>query len=241
MEVLTPLFNPLLTHLRNLLLHILSTGPIPSHIAFVMDGNRRYARSHHQHVQQGHKAGFEALRGVLEVCLRLGVKCVSAYAFSIENFNRDEEEVRALMELAEEKLLEICRHGEVLDEYGVRLNVVGKIGLLPESVQRAVEKAESMTRHNNRAVLNLCMPYTSRDEIATAVESCVQDALQSSSLPTPSPSPKSLSLDSAFDSSLDGDTDNAITEQDITSHLMLTRAGSPPLDILVSSDGPTTT
>jgi ditrans,polycis-polyprenyl diphosphate synthase len=99
--------------------------------------------------------------------LRLNIRCVSAYAFSIENFKRSEEEVATLMKLAEEKLLELCQHGynllttcsrfchsytcrDLLDEHGVRLNIVGKIELLPQSVQIAVRKAENMSRHNNR-------------------------------------------------------------------------------------------
>jgi len=106
---------------------------------------------------------------MLEVCLRLNVKCVSAYAFSIENFKRPKDEVSALMKLAEEKLVELSENGyvtltssgtthlnlsssDLLDEYGVRLNVIGKTELLPESVQKAVRKAEDMTRHNDRYV-----------------------------------------------------------------------------------------
>jgi len=214
--LLLSLISPILTHVRNFLLFVLAAGPIPAHVAFVMDGNRRYARSQRQAVQQGHSAGFVALRGILEVCLRLGVKCVSAYAFSIENFKREKEEVDALMKLAEEKLEELCRHGDLLEEYGVRLNVIGKVELLPESVQHAVRKAECMTKHNDRAILNLCMPYTARDEIATAVQSAVHEALQSS---TPDRLP------------------STITERDIASHLMTTRAGSPPLDVLVRTSG----
>ena len=104
---------------------------------------------------------------MLEICLKLNIRCVSAYAFSIENFKRSEDEVTALMKLAEEKLLEICQHGynllttysrfclsytcrDLLDEHGVRLIVVGKTELLPQSVQRAIRKAENMTRQNNR-------------------------------------------------------------------------------------------
>lgn len=99
--------------------------------------------------------------------MRLEVHCVSVYAFSIENFKRSEEEVNLLMNLAEEKLLELCKHGyafilflsifysmmtcsDLLDQYGVRLNVLGKKSLLPVSVQNAVEKAENLTRHNKR-------------------------------------------------------------------------------------------
>ncbi|PFH46072.1 hypothetical protein AMATHDRAFT_70663 [Amanita thiersii Skay4041] len=210
-----------------------------------MDGNRRYARSRHQLVQEGHSAGFLALRRILELCLKLNVKCVSTYAFSIENFKRPPEEVDALMNLAEEKLLEICRHGDLLDSYGVQLNVVGKTELLPENVQLAVKKAEGMTRHNNRALLNICMPYTAQDEIATAVRDCVHDALSSRHSSQPSQPP--LNIDSNSDSGLDLDSETEIaaelrnlpiiTEEDITSHLMLTRAGSPPLDVLVRTSG----
>ena len=87
---------------------------------------------------------------MLEVCLKLNIRCVSAYAFSIENFKRPEEEVAALMKLVEEKLLELCQHGDLLNEHGVRLNVLGNVKLLPQSVQRAARKAEDMTRHNNQ-------------------------------------------------------------------------------------------
>ena len=114
---------------QNFIIKVLTAGPIPKHVAFVMDGNRRYARRNHKAVQQGHSDGFIALRRVslprikfshsnwssfvqiLEICLKLNIQCVSAYAFSIENFKRPEEEVAALMKLAEEKLLEICQHG----------------------------------------------------------------------------------------------------------------------------------
>ena len=118
------------TNARNVLLAILAAGPIPRHVAFVMDGNRRYARSHQKRVQEGHAEGFIALRRVrvscdvsmhgaltfrhsqmLEICMRLNVRCVSVYAFAIENFKRTPEEVDALMTLAETKLLEICQHG----------------------------------------------------------------------------------------------------------------------------------
>ncbi|KAF8815806.1 Di-trans-poly-cis-decaprenylcistransferase [Phlegmacium glaucopus] len=178
-----------------------------------MDGNRRYARKNHKEIQQGHSDGFIALRRVLEVCLRLNIRCVSAYAFSIENFKRPEEEVAALMKLAEEKLLELCQHGDLLDEHGVRLNVVGKIELLPQSVQRAIRKAEKMTRHNNRSIFNLCMPYTSRDEITTAVQACVRDSIAN------------------------GCNERPITEKDIDNHLMTSLGGSPPLDVFVRTSG----
>ena len=106
--------------------------------------------------------------------MKLGVPCVSVYAFAIENFKRPQDEVAALMRLAEVKLVEICQHGcvlmviftsennskimrifanrELLDKYGVRLNVIGKTELLPPAVQAAVKRAEDLTRSNDKCV-----------------------------------------------------------------------------------------
>ncbi|KIM39468.1 hypothetical protein M413DRAFT_446971 [Hebeloma cylindrosporum] len=209
----TWLQDKIYTKARNFFLNILAAGPIPKHVAFVMDGNRRYARLNRKAIQEGHSDGFVALRRMLEVCLQLNVKCVSAYAFSIETFKRPEEEVSALMKLAEEKLVELTENGDILDEYGVRLNVIGKTELLPESVQKAVRRAEDRTRHNNRAIFNLCMPYTSRDEITTAVQSCIRNA-----------------------NSRDSE-EPYITEKDIDAQLLTNLGGSPPLDILIRTSG----
>jgi ditrans,polycis-polyprenyl diphosphate synthase len=109
--------------------------------------------------------------------MRLNVRCVSVYAFSIENFKRAPDEVDALMVLAEEKLLALAQRGSLLSRYGVRLNVLGRTELLPPAVRAAVHKAEDMTRTHDRAVLNLCMPYTARDEIAQAVSKTVRAAV----------------------------------------------------------------
>ncbi|KAG5652311.1 hypothetical protein H0H81_005461 [Sphagnurus paluster] len=204
--------NKVTSKAQQLLLTVLAAGPIPKHVAFVMDGNRRYARNHQKRVFEGHQDGFFALRRMLEICLRLDIKCVSAYAFSIENFKRSPEEVDALMGLAEEKLVELCEHGDLLDQYGVRLNVIGRIDMLPEQVQSAVRKAERMTLHNDRAIFNLCLPYTSRDEMATAIQNCVREVIDSGS-------------------------DKIITEDDIDGHLMTSKGGSPPVDILIRTSG----
>ncbi|KAF9645071.1 Di-trans-poly-cis-decaprenylcistransferase [Thelephora ganbajun] len=214
-SLLNSAYDSLSSTFRRGLIKILAAGPVPQHIAFVMDGNRRYARQRNMAIKQGHTDGFYALRQMLEICLRLGVKCVTVFAFSIENFKRSEKEVNALMELAETKLLELTKHGEMLDEYGVKLNVLGRIEMLPENVQKSVRIAQEMTKNNDKSILNLCMPYTSRDEIATAVQSVVQERVAGG-------------LD---------DTEHPITEEDIERYMMTSLAGSPPLDILVRSSG----
>ncbi|CAE6449861.1 unnamed protein product [Rhizoctonia solani] len=160
--------------LTRLVIYILSSGPVPQHVAFVMDGNRRYAKHKQLEVSEGHVDGFGALKRMLEICLRLGIKCVTVYAFSIENFKRPRGEVDTLMSLAKDKLDELCSHGDLLDKYQVRLNVLGKTDLLPPDVLEVVHRAEAMTAKHNGAILNICMPYTSREEITSAVESIVR-------------------------------------------------------------------
>ncbi|TRM58608.1 Decaprenyl diphosphate synthase-like protein [Schizophyllum amplum] len=198
---------------QKFVIRVLSAGPVPKHVAFVMDGNRRYARANHMKVQQGHSDGFVALRRLLGICLQLNVRCVSVYAFAIDNFKRPSEEVDALMALAEAKLRELCQHGDLLQQYGVRLNVIGRVDMLPESVREAVRVAEDLTRHNDRAILNLCMPYASRDEMTRAVQDAAQEKIDL------------------------GTRNTMVEEKDIEKHLMTSVAGSPPLDVLVRTSG----
>ncbi|PKI85427.1 ditrans,polycis-polyprenyl diphosphate synthase [(2E,6E)-farnesydiphosphate specific] [Malassezia vespertilionis] len=102
-----------------------------------------------------------------------GVQMVTVFAFAINNFKRSEEEVDALMALAKARLLELYQHGEVISRYSVRVRVVGKKELLPADVQEAIMTLEKATCHNTGAVLNICMPYSSQDEMCQAYASCV--------------------------------------------------------------------
>ncbi|KAF8323210.1 dehydrodolichyl diphosphate synthetase [Clavulina sp. PMI_390] len=192
------------------IISILTAGPIPQHISFIMDGNRRYARQRNQEAQMGHYAGFESLKKTLEVCLRLGVKCVSVYAFSIENFKRPPVEVNTLMGLAKTKLKDICQEGELLSQYSVRLNVIGRRELLPEDVQEAIRECEDLTRNNDKAILNILMPYTSRDEMLRAVDQTIDEH---------------------------NEKDEFEAESDIANNLEMKQKGSPPLDMYIRTSG----
>lgn len=153
-----------------LVIWILKLGPVPRHVAFIMDGNRRFARKKaYSSVEMGHSKGYNSLESVLEVCLKLGLESVSVYAFSIENFNRPNREVASLMDLAQAKLLEFSKQNSLAAKYNVRIRVVGALEMLPERVQTAVDLAESVTMNNSGSILYICMPYTSRHEIARAV------------------------------------------------------------------------
>lgn len=114
----------------------------------------------------------------LDVCYRTGVQVVTLYAFSVENFKRSKYEVGGLMEMAKVKLDQVTQHGEMLNKYGARIRVLGEHQLLPPEVQAKVNKAVGLSQHNNKAILNVCFPYTSRDEITTAIREVVKDYMQ---------------------------------------------------------------
>ncbi|KAK3676031.1 hypothetical protein LTR78_004223 [Recurvomyces mirabilis] len=140
-----------------------------------MDGNRRYARTHKLETVEGHHLGFEALARILEVCYKSGVKVVTIYAFSIENFKRSKYEVDGLMDMAKTKLVQMSQHGELFDRYGASVRILGDKSLVREDVLEQVDRAVEMTRHNDQAVLNVCFPYTSREEITRSIRETVAE------------------------------------------------------------------
>ncbi|XP_037808430.1 dehydrodolichyl diphosphate synthase complex subunit DHDDS [Lucilia sericata] len=146
-------------------------GHLPYHIAFVMDGNRRYANSQHIRKIDGHSKGFDKLADCLRWCLDMGIREVTTFAFSIENYKRSEEEVNGLLDLAREKFSKLLEESSKLQEHGVRIRVVGNLTLLPVDLQKLIAKAMLLTENNNKLFLNVAFSYTSRDEITQAVES----------------------------------------------------------------------
>lgn len=224
--------------LKEIFINSVRQGPVPQHVAFVMDGNRRFARKNHIETVEGHNMGFEALAKILEVCYKSGVKVVTVYAFSIENFKRPVEEVNALMEIAKIKLLQLCQHGDILERYGVSLRILGHRDLVRQDVLEVVDEAISMTEMNDRAILNVCFPYTSRHEIVTSIKTVVTLSTSSSTHTSDFPPSPSLS-DSSCSSektATPGISDfECITQQTLTDHLFT--AGCPPLDLLVRTSG----
>ncbi|KAG1362532.1 dehydrodolichyl diphosphate synthase 6 [Cocos nucifera] len=160
--------------LRKCLFYVLSFGPIPNHIAFIMDGNRRYAKRSLKE-DSGHRVGFTALIYVLQYCFEMGVKYVTVYAFSIDNFKRQPDEVQSVMDLMKEKIDELLKEESIVNKYGVRINFWGNLYLLSEPVRLAAEKAMAITARNMGPVFSVCVAYTSTNEIMHAVEeSCIE-------------------------------------------------------------------
>ncbi|KAM6235347.1 dehydrodolichyl diphosphate synthase complex subunit DHDDS isoform 2-T4 [Spheniscus humboldti] len=158
-----------LTIIERFCANIIKAGPMPKHVAFIMDGNRRYAQKCHVERQQGHSQGFDKLAQTLRWCLNLGIREVTVYAFSIENFKRSKEEVDGLMDLARQKFSRLLEEQESLKKHGVCIRVLGDLPLLPLDIQELIAQAVLATRNYNKCFLNVCFAYTSRHEISNAV------------------------------------------------------------------------
>ncbi|KAF2153206.1 Undecaprenyl diphosphate synthase [Myriangium duriaei CBS 260.36] len=165
----------MLHRIRELLIGAMRQGPVPQHVAFVMDGNRRYARERRMETVEGHHLGAEALARILEVCYKSGVKVVTIYAFSVENFKRSKFEVDALMDMAKFKLNQVVQHGELLQRYGAKIQVLGQKSRLRKDVIEAIDHAVDMTKDNGEKILNVCFPYTSRHEMTSAIRDTVRE------------------------------------------------------------------
>lgn len=154
-----------------LLEQIKKGGECPTHIAIIMDGNGRWAKLRGKPRVFGHKAGMKSVREVIEACGDAGIKYLTLYAFSSENWNRPKREVRALM-----KLLELYTQSEAqeLKAEGVQVRAIGRIDMLEENARRAIRFIEDHTKGGRKMVLNLAINYGSRREIVDAVRHIAQ-------------------------------------------------------------------
>jgi undecaprenyl diphosphate synthase len=144
---------------------------VPRHIAIIMDGNGRWARSRHRPRLEGHRAGLNAIRRVMTASDALGVEILSLYAFSTENWTRPRTEVTGLMRLFSQTL---DREIAELHAKGVQVRITGRRDKLSPTLLRKIEQAEALTRDNHRRVLNLLINYGGRAEIVDAVRRLVR-------------------------------------------------------------------
>lgn len=140
---------------------------IPKHIAIIMDGNGRWAKARKLPRTMGHRAGMNTIKTVVKDASKLGVRYLTLYAFSTENWKRPMEEVGALMDLVVEF---IDKELNELHENGVRLNSIGDISKLPEKSRKSIEAAKRKTRNNKGLTLNIALNYGGRDEIIKGVK-----------------------------------------------------------------------
>jgi undecaprenyl diphosphate synthase len=139
--------------------------PIPRHIAIIMDGNGRWAKARGLSRSEGHRAGTEAARAIVEEALTLGLSYLTLYTFSRENWSRPTEEISFLFDLLVEF---ISKELPELEKRGIRLNILGETAELPLIVRKTLAHACSRTAHNTSMLLNLALNYSGREEIIRA-------------------------------------------------------------------------
>ena len=145
---------------------------VPHHVAVVMDGNGRWAKQRGLARTAGHEAGEKALLDVVHGAIAIGVKELSAYAFSTENWRRSPEEVKFLLGFNRDVLR---RRRDEMNELGVRVRWVGKPGRLWKSVISELEEAQELTKKNSAMTLNMCVNYGGRAELTDAMKAMAQD------------------------------------------------------------------
>ena len=153
---------------------IINKNNIPKHIAIIMDGNGRWAKAHSLPRIAGHKEGIDSVRAITKKCGDIGVKHLSLYTFSSENWSRPIKEVKALMGLL---LLTIRREIKDLNKNNVRLTTIGNMGDLPDDARKGMEEGLKITENNSGLNLILALSYGGRQEILKMVQSIARKAV----------------------------------------------------------------
>ncbi len=145
---------------------------IPTHVAIIMDGNRRWARKRNIDYRLGHKEGAKTLEKIVRYAKKAGIKYITVYAFSTENWKRTSEEVSALMLLLKTYLDD---YGKRADTENIKVKVLGDISALTPGLQKSIKKCEERTKDNDGIYFSICINYGGRDEIVHAVKNIAQD------------------------------------------------------------------
>ena len=145
---------------------------LPKHVAIIMDGNGRWAKSRGEERTFGHKSGVTSVRNAISACDKVGIEYLTLYTFSTENWNRPSDEVNTLMSLLSETLLE---EAEELFSKGIRLHVIGEIEKLPYLVKEQLLNVVDLTKNNTKSNLVLALSYGSQREILNAVKEIAQE------------------------------------------------------------------
>lgn len=166
---------------------------IPQHIAIIMDGNGRWATERGKDRSYGHQAGVEAVRRITAECTRLGVKYLTLYTFSTENWSRPATEIHALMGLVLTSL-----EDEIFMKNNVRFRVIGDVKRLPGEVRQKLRETEEHTAKNSTMTMVVALSYSSRWEITNAVKEIAQETLRMKELPEISEATISKHLQTSF-------------------------------------------
>ena len=153
----------------------------PEHIAIILDGNRRYAIKSGLKPWEGHKSGFKKIEDILDWSKELGIKELTLFCFSTENFNRDKIEVKYLFDLFRNRINDLMNDARI-HENKVRIRIIGRIDLFPKDMQKKMQEIMEKTRGYDKFKLNLCMAYGGRQEIVDAVRKIVAGNIKPESI-----------------------------------------------------------
>ena len=145
---------------------------IPYHLGIIMDGNRRWAKQRGLPPLFGHRKGLKTFKKIAKYCYKKGVKILTVFAFSTENWNRSKEEVSYLMKLFDSMLSD--KNVEELNKKGVKINIIGQKWRFPKKLQRKIKKVEQATRRNKKGILNIALSYGGRADIIQAIKKIVK-------------------------------------------------------------------
>ncbi|MEA2090108.1 MAG: polyprenyl diphosphate synthase [Thermoproteota archaeon] len=162
--------------------HQVKSGVKPEHIAIILDGNRRWALEQSLNPWVGHREGAKKVEQLLEWCLNLDVNSITLYAFSTENFRRSKREVEEILRVVEEKLRELLVSKRI-HKHKVHVKVIGRVNLLPESLQRLIKDVETTTKDYDEHFLNVALAYGGRAEIVDAARKIGEEVKRGKLMP----------------------------------------------------------
>lgn len=148
---------------------------IPTHIGFIMDGNRRWAKSRNLPTLEGHRRGFNKVKQLVDNCLELGITHVTIWAFSTENWDREEKELKYLMDLFREMFK---KYHTDMKKKGVKMLTAGRLSDFPEDIQEEARIAMEETKDNTKMVLNIAFSYGGRPEIVDMIKRVISDGVK---------------------------------------------------------------
>lgn len=146
-----------------------------NHLAIIMDGNARWAEQHNKAKAQGHKKGAETAKSLLPCISKLGIKYLTLYAFSSENWQRPPEEVAILIDLLSHY---VKKETEILSDNGIRLKVIGTLDKLSKKLQEKIQKAVELTKNNSKMTVTIAFSYGSRTEIVNACQQVLDSGIK---------------------------------------------------------------
>jgi len=142
-------------------------------VGIILDGNRRFARKRGLNAWLGHKYGVENVKNILEWCQELGIKELTLYSFSIDNFKRSEKEIKFLFNLFKHYIKQL-KNDKRLSKKGIRINYIGRLNMFPKSIQKEMHEVMEKTKKNNKFIVNFAMAYSGRAEIVDATKKIIK-------------------------------------------------------------------